>query len=59
MEEINDEMPDNGASAQIQQSAQLLRAEGFGADVPEQEEEVMSCEINECHNTNHATTRCT
>lgn len=39
MEEINDEMPDNGA-ANMQQSAQLLRAEGFGADVPEQEEEV-------------------
>lgn len=36
----DDEPPNNGTSV-FQQEADLLRAQGFSADVPEQEEQVI------------------
>lgn len=44
MEQLNDEAPDDGSNAFHQQAA-LLKEQGFGSDVPEQEEQVIYLEL--------------
>lgn len=51
MEELNDEAPPTNGQAAFEQAAELLKKEGFSADVPEVEEQVTGKEwlfYNEC-----------